>query len=217
MELDALDQIGARAFDGYLVRKDLVRRFQPPVPGADLCGRVPARTVLRQHRRGGDPRGLDIVQRQLAKRTVRAGEQELFKARAREEGSVKIIDLVTRPPRCEDRLLPRDPPQPAAQGRPDIGRDGARARANADRRLLRRGQSWSTTPPSRRRRHGRPFGVEAPAGDPALQARRARHVLARARARCTTSEEWKGLPASQCRTRARGSRVSAKRRRSFCG
>ncbi len=34
MELDALDQIAAEAFDGYIVRKDLVRRFkgQYPVP-----------------------------------------------------------------------------------------------------------------------------------------------------------------------------------------
>src|SRR3546814_10929490 len=39
--------------------------------------------------------GLDIVQRQLSSRTVKAGEEELFKARAREAGSVKIIDIIT--------------------------------------------------------------------------------------------------------------------------
>jgi ATP-dependent Lon protease len=38
---------------------------------------------------------LEIVQRQLSSRTVKAGEEELFKARARESGSVKIIDIVT--------------------------------------------------------------------------------------------------------------------------
>lgn len=38
--------------------------------------------------------GLEIVQRQLQLRTVKAGEEELFKARAREEGEVKIIDLI---------------------------------------------------------------------------------------------------------------------------
>ena len=38
--------------------------------------------------------GLEIVQRQLANRTVRAGEEELFKARAKEQGRVKLIDLV---------------------------------------------------------------------------------------------------------------------------
>ena len=34
MELDALDQIAASAFDGYIVRKDLVRKYsrQYPVP-----------------------------------------------------------------------------------------------------------------------------------------------------------------------------------------
>jgi ATP-dependent Lon protease len=34
MELDHLDQLAASAFDGYLVRKDLVRRYsrQYPVP-----------------------------------------------------------------------------------------------------------------------------------------------------------------------------------------
>ena len=39
--------------------------------------------------------GLEIVEKQLSSRTVRAGEQELFKARAREKGTVKIIDLIT--------------------------------------------------------------------------------------------------------------------------
>jgi ATP-dependent Lon protease len=39
--------------------------------------------------------GIDIVQRQLKSRTVRAGEEELLKARARENGEVKIIDLIT--------------------------------------------------------------------------------------------------------------------------
>ena len=39
--------------------------------------------------------GLEIVQRQLRSRTVKAGEEELFKARARENGEVKIIDLLT--------------------------------------------------------------------------------------------------------------------------
>ena len=36
-----------------------------------------------------------MVQQQLADRTVRAGEEELFKARAREKGSVKMIALIT--------------------------------------------------------------------------------------------------------------------------
>ena len=39
--------------------------------------------------------GLQIVQRQLESRSVKAGEEELFKSRARENGEVKIIDLIT--------------------------------------------------------------------------------------------------------------------------
>ena len=38
--------------------------------------------------------GLQIVEKQLQGRTVRTGEEELFKARARDQGSVKIIDIV---------------------------------------------------------------------------------------------------------------------------
>jgi ATP-dependent Lon protease len=38
--------------------------------------------------------GLQIVEKQLKDRTVRTGEEELFKARAKETGSVKIIDIV---------------------------------------------------------------------------------------------------------------------------
>ena len=39
--------------------------------------------------------GLEIVQRQLQDRTVRAGEEELFKSRAKEKGPIKIIDIIT--------------------------------------------------------------------------------------------------------------------------
>lgn len=94
MELDHLDQIAASAFDGYLVRKDLVRRYsrQYPVPTyvvEFLLGRYCA-TVDEQEIQ----EGLKIVERQLQDRTVRTSEQELFKARAREKGSVKLIDIV---------------------------------------------------------------------------------------------------------------------------
>ncbi len=93
--LDDLDELAARAFDGYIVRKDLALRFkgQYPVPtyvGEFLLGRYCAST---------DPveidEGLAIVEKQMRERTVRAGEAELFKSRARERGSVKIIDLIT--------------------------------------------------------------------------------------------------------------------------
>jgi ATP-dependent Lon protease len=39
--------------------------------------------------------GLEVVERQLRSKTVKAGEEELFKARAKENGEVKIIDLIT--------------------------------------------------------------------------------------------------------------------------
>lgn len=94
MALDALDQIGAKAFEGFVVRKDLVRRFkgQYPVPtyvAEFLLGRYCASiddTEIQE--------GLEIVQRQLQSRTARAGEEELFKARAKEHGRVKLIDII---------------------------------------------------------------------------------------------------------------------------
>ena len=94
MQLDHLDQLAASAFDGYLVRKDLVRRYsrQYPVPTyvvEFLLGRYCA-TVDEQE----IEEGLKIVERQLQDRTVRTSEQELIKARAREKGSVKLIDIV---------------------------------------------------------------------------------------------------------------------------
>jgi ATP-dependent Lon protease len=39
--------------------------------------------------------GLQVVQRQLADRTVRPGEEESFKSKARETGSIRIIDIIT--------------------------------------------------------------------------------------------------------------------------
>ena len=87
VEMDGLDDVAAKAFPGYLVRKDLVRRYarQYPVPTyvvEFLLGRYCASTDEKEIQEG-----LAIVEKQLQGRTVRAGEQELFKARAREEGS----------------------------------------------------------------------------------------------------------------------------------
>jgi len=92
--LDNLDKLAATAFQGYLVRKDLVRKYsrQYPVPTyvvEFLLGRYCATTDEKEIEEG-----LQIVERQLKDRTVRTGEEELFKARAREKGSVKLIDLV---------------------------------------------------------------------------------------------------------------------------
>ncbi len=95
IELDQIDSRTASVLDGYLVRKDLVRTFsrQFPVPTyvvEFMLGRYCASTDQEEI-----DEGLEIVQRQLKSRTVRAGEEELFKAKALETGEVKIIDLVT--------------------------------------------------------------------------------------------------------------------------
>ena len=95
MEMDSLDQLAASVFEGYIVRKDLVRRFkgQYPVPtyvAEFLLGRYCSSTDEEEI-----AEGLQIVERQMRERTVRAGEDELFKHQARERGTVKIIDLIT--------------------------------------------------------------------------------------------------------------------------
>jgi ATP-dependent Lon protease len=94
MTLDHLDQLAALVFDGYLVRKDLVRKYsrQYPVPTyvvefllGRYCASIDEKEIAE---------GLEIVEKQLRDRTVRTGEEELFKARARESGAVKLIDIV---------------------------------------------------------------------------------------------------------------------------
>src|ERR1700680_4936562 len=95
IELDQLDRIGGEAFEGFIVRKDLVRKFarQYPVPTyvcEFLLGRYCASINEDEIQEG-----LQIVERQLRDRAVRSGEEELFKARAKETGMVKIIDIIS--------------------------------------------------------------------------------------------------------------------------
>ena len=87
VEMDSLDRLGAAAFDGFLVRKDLVRRYarQYPVPTyvvefllGHYCASVDEEEIAE---------GLEIVEKQLRDRTVRTGTEELFKAQARDRGS----------------------------------------------------------------------------------------------------------------------------------
>jgi len=94
-ELDALDQVAADVFPGYVVRKDLAKKFKDnyPVPtyvAEFLIGKYCATTDEDEIKDG-----LEIVQRQLGERIVRAGEQEFYKAQAKVHGTVKIIDLIT--------------------------------------------------------------------------------------------------------------------------
>ncbi|MBV9860252.1 MAG: peptidase, partial [Alphaproteobacteria bacterium] len=95
LELDDLDKKATEAFPGHMVRKDLVRRFrgQFPVPTyvvEFMLGRYCASTEPHEI-----AEGVEMVREQLTARTVRAGEEELFKARARERGSVRLIDIIT--------------------------------------------------------------------------------------------------------------------------
>jgi ATP-dependent Lon protease len=95
MELDKIDQLAAKAFESFIVRKDLLEQFRKtyPVPTyviEFLLGRYCATTD-----EGEIQEGLEIVKRQLQARTVRPGEEEYFKSKARETGSIKIIDIIT--------------------------------------------------------------------------------------------------------------------------
>ena len=95
IQLDDLDRAAAEGFDGYIVRKDLVRRFarQYPVPTyvcEFLLGRYCASINEEEIQEG-----LGIVERQLKDRAVRSGEEELFIAHARNSGTVKLIDIIS--------------------------------------------------------------------------------------------------------------------------
>jgi len=95
MELDKIDQLAATAFEGFIVRKDLLEQFRKtyPVPTyviEFLLGRYCATTNEAEIQEG-----LEIVKRQLQDRTVRPGEEEYFKSKAREQGSIKLIDIIT--------------------------------------------------------------------------------------------------------------------------
>jgi len=95
IELDIIDTKAAEKLDGFLVKKDLVRKYSRQFP-------VPTYVVeflLGRYCASVDPdeiqEGLEIVQRQLESRTVRAGQEELFKMRAKELGEIKLIDIIS--------------------------------------------------------------------------------------------------------------------------
>jgi ATP-dependent Lon protease len=207
MELDQLDRKAAEAFAGYIVRKDLVRRFsrQFPVPTyvvEFLLGRYCATTDESEIQEG-----LAIVQRQLQSRTVKAGEEELFKARARESGSVKIIDLITaRLDAKTDSYIAALPSLRLADVRisPEM--------VNQHERMLTGGFYAEITlaydAAIAQEKHGRRFGVESLRAIQ-LSKREALNVLSAARKQFST-EEWKelllrsvGLEPAGMNTRAR--------------
>ena len=188
MQLDELDRKAATAFEGYMVRKDLVRTFsrQYPVPTyvvEFLLGRYCATTEESEIQEG-----LEIVGRQLGSRTVKAGEEELFKARAREAGSVKIIDLVTaRLDSRTDSYLVTLPSLRLSDVRvaPQVVTDNERMLTGGFYAEVTLGYDASIA----QEKNGRPFGVEALRAIQ-LSKREVLQELARGRAAFST-EEWK--------------------------
>jgi len=190
IELDHIDNLAASTLDGYLVRKDLVRTFSRQFP-------VPTYVVeflLGRYCASIDPKdieeGLEIVQRQLKSRTVKAGEEELFKANAREEGEVKIIDLITaRLDTKTDSYLATLP----SLRLQDVRINGGLV--NTHQRMLTGGFYAEITleydMAIAQERNGRPFGVTS-LREIQLSQRGVLDILAEARKQFST-EEWKTL------------------------
>lgn len=188
IEMDQIDKKAASSLEGYLVRKDLVRTFsrQFPVPTyvvEFLLGRYCASTEQDEI-----DEGLEIVQRQLKSRTVKAGEEELFKARARENGEVKIIDLITaRLDAKTDSYIATLPSLRLTDVRisPEL--------ANEHERMLTGGFyaeiSLNYDAAIAQENKGRPFGVES-LREIQLSKRDVLDSLAEAR-KAYTSDEWK--------------------------
>ncbi|MFU2079466.1 protease Lon-related BREX system protein BrxL [Avibacterium endocarditidis] len=187
-DMDLIDQKAVSALDGYLVRKDLVRTFsrQFPVPTyvvEFLLGRYCASTDQDEI-----DEGLEIVQSQLQSRTVKAGEEELFKSRAKEKGSVKIIDLISA------RLDAKSDSYLATL--PSLRLNDVRIKpewVNEHERILTGGFYAEITldydPAIAQESKGRPFGIQS-LREIQLSKRDVLDILGKARQSFTT-EEWK--------------------------
>ncbi|PWC39999.1 peptidase [Azospirillum sp. TSO35-2] len=187
MEMDSLDRLGAAAFDGFLVRKDLVRRYarQYPVPTyvvefllGRYCASVDEEEIAE---------GLEIVEKQLRDRTVRTGTEELFKAQARDRGSVKIIDIVKARLDTKNDCYIAELPSLTLR---DVRIDDSIVRENE--RMLTDGfyaeVTLSYDAVIAQEKAGRPFGIEA-LRPIQLSKSDAMEVLARGRAKFST-HEW---------------------------
>ena len=190
IELDHIDKLAASSLDGYLVRKDLVRTFsrQFPVPTyvvEFLLGRYCASIDQEEIEEG-----LEIVQRQLKSRSVKAGEEELFKAKARENGEVKIIDLITA--RLDARTDSYIATLPSLR-LTDVRISGDLV--NRHERMLTGGFYSEITltydPAISQETKGRPFGI-ANLREIQLSKREVLDTLAEARNKFTT-DEWKSF------------------------
>ncbi|MEI6782362.1 MAG: BREX system Lon protease-like protein BrxL [Verrucomicrobiota bacterium] len=189
-QLDPVDTIATKAFEGYVVRKDLVRTFkgQYPVPtyvAEFLLGRYCASVDEDEI-----AEGLKIVERQLGEKTVRAGEHELFKARAKEKGHVKLIDLLTaRLDAATDSFLASLPSLQLKDVRlnPQL--------VHAHERMLTGGfyaeLEIAYDPTIAQEKNGRPFGIES-LREIQLSKREVLPALYRGREAFAT-EEWRDL------------------------
>ena len=190
IEMDRIDDKAAASLDGYLVRKDLVRTFsrQFPVPTyvvEFLLGRYCASTEQDEI-----DEGLEIVQRQLKSRTIKAGEEELFKARARENGEVKVIDLITaRLDAKTDSYIATLPSLRLTDVRisPELVKEHERMLTGGFYAEVRLNYDAAIALESK----GRPFGVASLRGIQ-LSKRDVLDILAETR-RSFTTDEWKEL------------------------
>ena len=190
MEMDRIDKIAASVLDGYLVRKDLVRTFsrQFPVPTyvvEFLLGRYCASTDAEEI-----DEGIKIAQRQLAERTIKAGDEELFRSRAREKGDVKIIDLISaRLDAKTDSYLATLPSLRLNDARisPDMVKEHERMLTGGFYAEI----TLSYDAAIAQEKNGRPFGVDSLRGIQ-LSKRDVLDRLAEARKQFTTAE-WKAF------------------------
>lgn len=206
-QLDPIDTIATTAFEGFVVRKDLVRRFkgQYPVPtyvAEFLLGRYCASVDDEEI-----ADGLKIVERQLGEKTIRAGEHELFKARAKEKGHVKLIDIITaRLNAGTDSFLATLPSLQLKDVR--IGEQ----MVHANERMLTGGfyaeVELAYDPTIAQEKNGRPFGIDS-LREIQLSKREVLPSLYRGREAFAT-EEWKdflirsiGMEPEQLTPRAR--------------
>src|SRR5271155_1608294 len=206
-QLDPLDTIATKTFEGYVVRKDLVRQFkgQYPVPtyvAEFLLGRYCASVDEDEI-----AEGLNIVERQLGEKTVRAGEHELFKARAKDKGHVKLIDIITaRLDAATDSFLATLPSLQLKDVR--IGEE----MVHANERMLTGGfyaeVELAYDPTIALEKNGRPFGIES-MREIQLSQREVLPALYQGREAFAT-EEWKdflirsiGMEPAQLTPRAR--------------
>jgi ATP-dependent Lon protease len=188
MDMDQLDLVAASAFEGYLVRKDLVRKYarQYPVPTyvvEFMLGRYCASTNPAEI-----AEGLEIVEKQLQGRTVRSGDEELFKSKARENGSVKLIDIVRAKLDAKNDCYVAELPSLALK---DVQIGDALVRDNE--RMLTDGFYTEVTleydPIIAEEKNGRPFRIAA-LRPIQMSNPNVLDVLAKARENFTT-EEWR--------------------------